>query len=52
MNPLPLQVGHTTILVLVFFTNNLYADSPYYIDFQKILNDSTAGKKAQKGEKT
>ena len=32
----------------IFSTNNLFADSPYFIDFQKILNESIAGKKAQK----
>lgn len=36
------------IIILIFSTNNLFADSPYFIDFQKILNESTAGKKAQK----
>jgi len=39
------------ILFLIFFftsTNQvLYADSPYFLDFKLILNESTAGKKAQ-----
>ena len=36
------------VLILFVFTGtNLYAQSPYFIDFQKILNQSDAGKKAQ-----
>lgn len=39
------------ILFLIFFfisTNQaLYAESPYFLDFKFILNESTAGKKAQ-----
>lgn len=36
------------ILIIFAFTNsNLYAEVPHYIDFQKILNVSSAGKKAQ-----
>ena len=37
------------VLVIVFnlFSANLYAQTPHYIDFQKILNQSIAGKKAQ-----
>lgn len=33
---------------LIFFSSqNLYADNVYYLDFKLILNESTAGKKAQ-----
>ena len=35
------------IIVLNFFSTNLSAQTPHYIDFQKILNQSVAGKKAQ-----
>ena len=31
---------------------SLYADTPHYIDFKYILNESTAGKKAQTTLKT
>ena len=35
------------ILVPVFAITSLKADIPYYLDFKYILNESTAGKKAQ-----
>ena len=39
------------ILFLIFFFTStsqvLYADSPYFLDFKLILNESIAGKKAQ-----
>ena len=35
------------IALFVFTQTSLYAQSPYFIDFQKILNQSDAGKKAQ-----
>ena len=36
------------ILITIFFTETaVYAQIPHYIDFQEILNQSTAGKKAQ-----
>ncbi len=36
------------VLITLFFVNsNLSADVPYYVDFKYILNQSTAGKKAQ-----
>ena len=36
------------ILITLFFVNsNLSADVPHYVDFKYILNQSTAGKKAQ-----
>ena len=40
------------IILFAFFTANLNADSPYFIDFKYVLNESTAGKKAQKDLKT
>ena len=35
------------IATIFFIAANLSAQTPHYIDFQKILNESTAGKKAQ-----
>ena len=36
------------IALLSFSTNYLLAEVPYYLDIKYILNESTAGKKAQK----
>tara|TARA_A100001011_G_scaffold332147_1_gene359044 strand:+ start:195 stop:470 length:276 start_codon:yes stop_codon:yes gene_type:complete len=36
------------ITILCFFSSNLNADIPHYLDFKYILNESVAGKKAQK----
>ena len=36
-----------TVVTIFFITANLSAQTPHYIDFQKILNESIAGKKAQ-----
>ena len=35
------------IIICISFGNNLSAQTPHYIDFQLILNQSIAGKKAQ-----
>jgi Skp family chaperone for outer membrane proteins len=35
------------LTLFVFTETSLYAQSPYFIDFQEILNQSDAGKKAQ-----
>tara|TARA_X000001036_G_scaffold232079_1_gene216840 strand:+ start:198 stop:722 length:525 start_codon:yes stop_codon:yes gene_type:complete len=35
------------LFALLHFNTNLVADIPYYLDFKYILNESTAGKKAQ-----
>ena len=35
------------ILVLIFFQSNLTAEIPHFLDFKFVLNESTAGKKAQ-----
>jgi len=35
------------IFVLFFFNANAFSDIPHYLDFKYILNESTAGKKAQ-----
>ena len=35
-------------LTLLLFFVNLQADTPYFIDFKYVLNESVAGKKAQK----
>ena len=41
------------VIITIFLTEiNLNADTPHFIDFQKILNESTAGKKAQSELKT
>ena len=36
-----------SIIILNLLVSNLFAQTPHYIDFQQILNQSTAGKKAQ-----
>ena len=35
------------LFILLSFNNNLFADLPYFLDFKYILNESSAGKKAQ-----
>ena len=35
------------LLTTFLFFSNLHADTPYFIDFKYVLNESTAGKKAQ-----
>ena len=35
-------------LIFLFSANNLFSDIPHVVDFNKILNQSNAGKKAQK----
>ena len=40
------------ILALLFFQTNLYSEIPHYLDFKFILNESTAGKKAQNALKS
>ena len=38
----------TTIILLLFFSNKaVFADTPHFLDFKLILNESDAGKKAQ-----
>ena len=37
----------TFLLLITFISSNLLADTPYYINFKFILNQSDAGKKAQ-----
>ena len=37
----------TAFIFLILIQGVSYADSPYYLDFKYILNESTAGKKAQ-----
>ena len=36
------------LFLLIAYNQNLSAELPYYLDFKFILNESTAGKKAQK----
>ena len=36
------------LFVICFLSTNLAADSAHFIDFSKVLNESTAGAKAQK----
>ena len=39
-----------SIIIFLFFAfgNNIFAETPHYLDFKLILNQSDAGKKAQK----
>jgi Skp family chaperone for outer membrane proteins len=36
-----------SLITVITFQTNLYAEVPYFIDFKYILNQSDAGKKAQ-----
>ena len=36
------------LFVIFFLSTNLAADTAHFIDFSKVLNESTAGAKAQK----
>ena len=36
-----------TFIIFVLTSGSLYAESPYYLNFKYILNESTAGKKAK-----
>ena len=36
-----------SLITIIMFQTNLYAEVPYFIDFKYILNQSDAGKKAQ-----
>ena len=47
-----MKIFNLLIILFAFFTTNLNADSPYFIDFKYVLNESTAGKKAQKDLKS
>ena len=38
---------YSIILIFSFLSSSLFADTPHYLDFKFILNNSTAGKKAQ-----
>ena len=35
------------ILSIFFTTSNIYAETPHFLDFKYVLNESSAGKKAQ-----
>ena len=37
----------SVVLILIFIQSNLSAEIPHFLDFKLILNESTAGKKAQ-----
>ena len=38
----------SAVFIFLLLTQGIaYSDSPYYLDFKYILNESTAGKKAQ-----
>lgn len=37
----------TFLISVIFFSTNLQADIPYFVDFKYILNQSAAGKKTQ-----
>ena len=36
-----------TTLFIFFLTSNIYAETPHFLDFKYVLNESSAGKKAQ-----
>ena len=40
-----------SLITIIMFQTNLYAEVPYFIDFKYILNQSDAGKKAQQSLK-
>ena len=40
-----------SLITIITFQTNLYAEVPYFIDFKYILNQSEAGKKAQQALK-
>ena len=40
-----------SLITIITFQTNLYAEVPYFIDFKYILNQSDAGKKAQQALK-
>ena len=40
-----------SLITIIMFQTNLYAEVPYFIDFKYILNQSDAGKKAQQALK-
>ena len=42
-----MKIFKLIILISLIFTTNLIADNPFFIDFKYVLNESTAGKKAQ-----
>ena len=44
------MIRNLTVFLFFFFLSNtyLFADMPHYLDFKYILNESNAGKKAQK----
>lgn len=37
----------SVVLILIFIQSNLSAEIPHFLDFKFVLNESTAGKKAQ-----
>ncbi len=41
-----------SVLILFLLQGNLLSDNPYYLDFKYVLNQSEAGKKAQKSLKS
>ncbi len=47
------MIRNLTVFLFFFFLSNtyLFADMPHYLDFKYILNESNAGKKAQKNLK-
>ena len=42
-----MKIFKLLILITIIFNTNLNADIPFFIDFKYVLNESTAGKKAQ-----
>ena len=43
-----MKLKKITLIFFLFVFTNLQADTPYFIDFKYVLNESIAGKKAQK----
>ena len=42
-----LKIFQKVSLLFLLSVSTLYADTPYYLDFKYVLNQSDAGKKAQ-----
>ena len=43
-----MKLKKITLIFFLFVFTNSQADTPYFIDFKYVLNESVAGKKAQK----
>ncbi len=45
------KITKFSLLILFLLQGNLFSDNPHYLDFKYVLNQSEAGKKAQKSLK-